>query len=337
MLQWVDPETGQRKTQSAKTADPKEADEARVDLESDLNNGRYQGASKLDWGRFREMFEGEYAALRRTSSQEKFKAVFDVFEETMKPAKLGALTERTISLFVKKLGERKRPGGKVGLARITIRNYLIALKTAFTWACDQKLIVAVPKFPNIKVTKRKPQPVPAESFEKLLGKAPDEFWRTYLLCGWYAGLRLSECRHLRWNESDKFPWVDFTSNRIVLPGVFAKSDEDQWVPLHATLRESLESLQRAGDCVFPFTSRYTGAPLSRNAITHRVLAIAKRAGVRLSMHKLRKGFGCRVAKQLGKGNAPILHTLMRHSSMQITMDYYANVGDALQNAIKDLT
>jgi integrase len=76
--------------------------------------------------------------------------------------------------------------------------------------------------------------------------------------------------------------------------------------------------------------------LSRNGITSRILDIAERAGVKLSMHRLRKGFGCRVAKQLGKGNAPILHTLMRHSSMQITMDYYASVDDALQDAIKDL-
>jgi hypothetical protein len=29
----------------------------------------------------------------------------------------------------------------------------------------------------------------------------------------------------------------------------------------------------------------------------------------------------------------MLHELMRHSSMQITMDYYANVDDALQDAI----
>lgn len=65
--------------------------------------------------------------------------------------------------------------------------------------------------------------------------------------------------------------------------------------------------------------------------------MAKRAGVKLSMHKLRKGFGCRVAKKLGKGNAPILHSLMRHSSMQITMDYYANVNDALHDAIGELT
>ena len=41
--------------------------------------------------------------------------------------------------------------------------------------------------------------------------------------------------------------------------------------------------------------------------------------------------------QLGKGNAPILHSLMRHSSMQITMYYYANVDEAKQASITGLT
>ena len=43
--------------------------------------------------------------------------------------------------------------------------------------------------------------------------------------------------------------------------------------------------------------------------------------------------GCRAAKNLGKGGAAMLHELMRHASMQVTMDYYANVDDALQDAI----
>ncbi|OAI39238.1 hypothetical protein AYO40_01320 [Planctomycetaceae bacterium SCGC AG-212-D15] len=64
--------------------------------------------------------------------------------------------------------------------------------------------------------------------------------------------------------------------------------------------------------------------------------MAKEAGVKLSMHRLRKGFGCRVAKQLGKGGAPVLHVLMRHASMQVTMDYYASVDDALQDVIREL-
>jgi integrase len=130
--------------------------------------------------------------------------------------------------------------------------------------------------------------------------------------------------------------MDLANNRIVLPAVFAKSDEDQWVPLHPVLREALEQLPRTGKRVFPFRSRKGGGPLSRNGVTNRVLWLAKRAGVKLSMHRLRKGFGCRVAKSLGKGGAAMLHELMRHSSMQVTMDYYANVDDALQDAIRNL-
>ena len=84
-------------------------------------------------------------------------------------------------------------------------------------------------------------------------------------------------------------------------------------------------------------SRKGGGPMTRNGVTMRVRCIAKKAGVRLSMHRLRKGFGCRVAKMLGKPGAPMLHELMRHASMQTTMDYYASVDDAKQEAIARLT
>jgi hypothetical protein len=42
--------------------------------------------------------------------------------------------------------------------------------------------------------------------------------------------------------------------------VFAKSDDDQWVPLHPTLRQALEELPAIGPEVFPFRSRKTGLP-----------------------------------------------------------------------------
>jgi integrase len=336
-LQWHCPHTGQRKSRTTGTTDRREAEQQRSDLEYALNHGLYSGAGNLPWEEFRAMFRREYAAGLRERSQEKFDTVFDVFEEVCRPKQLGRIDERVVSAFVMKLRERKRPGGKIGLAPITIKNYLIALKTALGWAADQKLLTAVPKFPEIKVPKKKPQPIPAEAFERLLGAAPDDTWRAFLLCGWWCGLRLSEARHLRRCPSDKFPWLDLDNDRIVLPAEFAKSDADQWVPLHPTLREALEALPNAGHQFFAFRSRKTGGPLTRNGITSRVILIARKAGVKLSMHKLRKGFGCRVARQLGKGNAPILHRLMRHSSMQVTMDYYANVDDALHDAINTLT
>jgi integrase len=337
VLQWIDPDTGRRKSKSAETADEKEAEKARADLEYELTHGKYQEPSKLDWDKFREMFETEYVAGLRTKTRIKYETVFIVFEEIVNPAKLRAVTERTLSLFVKGMRERKKKNGKVGLAPQTIKNYLIALKTALRWAADQNLIMEVPKFPKVKVPKKKPQPIPAESFEKLLEKAPDVLWRALLLCGWWAGLRLGEAYSLQWEASDTLPWIDFEGNRIVLPAVFAKSDEDQWVPLHPVLRQALAELPTTSRKVFPFRSRRGGGPLTPNGVTNRVIDMAKKAGVRLSMHRLRKGFGCRVAKQLGKGNAPILHELIRHASMQITMDYYACVDDALQDAITGLT
>jgi integrase len=335
-LQWHDPETGKRKTRSAETGDDKKADERRADLEYQLNKGLYEEPSSLNWEAFRQKFTDEYLGGLRARTKEKYDTVLDVFEEICSPAKLGRVTERTVSAFVTGMQQRKLRQ-KTGLAPWTRKNYLVALKTALNWAKSQKLIAEVPDFPKVKVPKKKPQPIPTESFEKLLDKAPDHTWRAFLLCGWHCGLRLSEAKELRWEPSEDFPWLDFEGNKIVLPAVFAKSDEDQWVPIHPVLREALEELPRTDGKVFPFRSRKGGGPLNRNAITNRVRFLAQKAGVRLCMHKLRKGFGCRIAKQLGRGDAPVLHRLMRHSTMQISLDYYASVDDALQDKIKELT
>jgi integrase len=150
-------------------------------------------------------------------------------------------------------------------------------------------------------------------------------------------LRLKEAYELRRRPSAEYPWLDLDNDRIILPAAFAKSDEDQWVPRHPIVREALLALPDEGNRFFPFQSRKGGGPLSDAGVSQYVCLLAKRAGVRLSMHRLRKGFGCRIAQQLGKGNAPILHRLMRHSSMQLTMDFYANVDDSLHDAMHALT
>ena len=59
-------------------------------------------------------------------------------------------------------------------------------------------------------------------------------------------------------------------------------------------------------------------------------ALARRAGVKLSIHTLRKGFGCRYA---GKVPAQVLQRLMRHANIKTTMDYYANVDEAAMEAV----
>jgi integrase len=329
VLQWIDPDTGKRKSKSAETADPEKAEEARADLEYELTHGKYQEASKMSWERFRDLFEDEYLSGARPNTRRNYEDGLDLFEELCRLGKLRSISERTISAFVGAM--RKRPTrGREGMAASTIRVYLEYLHTALAWGVEQGLISRCPKFPEVKVPKKRPQPVPAESFEKLLDKAPDHATRTFLLCGWLAGLRLNEALVLEWDHTEAAPWLDLAGNRIWLPAGFVKAAEDQWLPLDPVLREALEAMPRQGKQVFRFISRWTGEPVCLEGMSQRIVKLARKAGVKLSMHALRKGFGCRYA---GKVPAQVLQKLMRHSSIAITMDYYANVDAAVEEAV----
>jgi integrase len=78
---------------------------------------------------------------------------------------------------------------------------------------------------------------------------------------------------------------------------------------------------------FPAKDRH---PISGSAVSDRVVRLAKLAGVKLTMHSLRKGFGCRYA---GKVPAQVLQRLMRYASIRTTRDYYANIDQAVEEAV----
>jgi integrase len=212
----------------------------------------------------------------------------------------------------------------------TIKVRLQFLHTALAWATEQKLIAAVPKFPKVKVPKKRPQPVPTESFEKLRDKADGPEMRAQLLCAWLGGLRRNEAIALEWQETTKAPWLDLANDRMVFPAEFVKGDEDQWVPLDPDLREAVEALPRHGRKVLRFTSTAGGGPLSEVALSCRIVKLAMAAGVKLTLKSLRRGFGCRYA---GKVPAQVLQKLMRHSDIKTTMEYYANLADAVEEAV----
>ena len=212
----------------------------------------------------------------------------------------------------------------------TIRVRLQFLHTALHWAEDQGLLPSCPRFPAIKVPKKKPQPVATEAFERMVERAPDDNMRVFLLAGWLAGLRLSEALELEWEETDEAPYLDFDRQRIVLPAEFVKAAEDQWLPLDSLLAEAIRGLPRNGPKVFRFISERGGGPLSPSALSCRVRRVARLAGVKLTMKTLRRGFGCRYA---GRVPAQVLQKLMRHSNITITMAYYANVDEAVMEAV----
>jgi hypothetical protein len=67
-----------------------------------------------------------------------------------------------------------------------------------------------------------------------------------------------------------------------------------------------------------------------DAVAQRIVRLARKAGVKLTTKVLRRGFGCRYA---GKVSAHVLQRLMRHSDLRITMDYYANIDQAVEEAV----
>jgi integrase len=330
MLQWLDPDTGKRKSRSAETDDDKEAERARADLEYELNHGKYQEVSRISWERFRDLFDDEYVAGKRLNTRRNFQATLDLFEKVCDPRSLRGVSERTVSLFV--AGMRKEPGrrkGSDGMMASSIKVRLQYLHTALSWAVEQKMLPAVPCFPVVKVPKKDPQPVPVEAFERLLGGAPDQMMRAYLLTGWLAGLRLSEAFELEWEPATGAPYLDLTRDRIVLPAEFVKAEKDQWLPLDPELRAVLEALPRGGKKVFRFESKW-GGPISAGGISQRVADLARKVGVKLTMKALRRGFGCRYA---GNVSAHVLQRLMRHASLKTTLDYYANIDAAVEEAV----
>jgi integrase len=331
LLQWLDPDTGKRKSKSAETCNPLDAEKRRADLEYELNHGLHAEPSRMTWERFRNLFEDEYVAGLRPNTRRNHRNTLDLFEELCRPTRLQGVTERTVSAFLAGMRTR-RVRGREGMAPSSMAVRLEFLRTALSWAVGQRLLPAVPRFPAVKVPKKDPQPVSPEAFERLLEKAPDAEMRTYLLCGWLAGLRLEEAYRLEWEASEAAPWVDLANDRIVLPAELVKGVRDQWVPLDPQLREALLALPRHGKRVFRFvdTRRGKGSRVSASAVSDRVSRLARRAGVRLTMKALRRGFGCRYA---GKVRAQVLQKLMRHARIKTTMDYYANVDAAAMEAV----
>src|SRR4051812_40182674 len=91
VLQWIDPDSGKRKSKSAETADEKEAEEARADLEYELNNGLHKEASRMSWERFRELFEKEYVAALRPGTGRVYANVLNLFERICSPRALRSI------------------------------------------------------------------------------------------------------------------------------------------------------------------------------------------------------------------------------------------------------
>jgi integrase len=118
------------------------------------------------------------------------------------------------------------------------------------------------------------------------------------LCGWLAGLRLNEALDLDWQEKDKAPFLDLAHSRKVF---------------------RFDAVDGRGQ-----------REVCDITVSARARDLAQAADVKLTMKSLRRGFGCRYAV---RPPAQVLQKLTRHANINTTLDYYANVDDAVMEAV----
>src|SRR4051794_13266852 len=81
MLQWHCPDTGKRKSRSAKTDDMKLARQLAEDLQYELNHGGYREPAKMPWDEFTDLYVEEKLGGSRKTTRAKARYVFAAFAE----------------------------------------------------------------------------------------------------------------------------------------------------------------------------------------------------------------------------------------------------------------
>ena len=175
-LKWKDPITGRRRFKATAIArggrrNMAEAERAAGDWEDELNSGAV-GSEKMTWEKFRDLYEDQKLPGLADGTRDKVNDVFNKLEREINPKYLRDVTEARLSHLVTVLRSSR-------LAEDTIRSILAHIKSALSWAVEQKLLSRLPAFPKIRRVKKttgtpmKGRPITAEEFDRMLAAVPD--------------------------------------------------------------------------------------------------------------------------------------------------------------------
>lgn len=199
-------------------------------------------------------------------------------------------------------------------------------RKTFTPEQVQMLIDAAEK----EDTAEKKRRIPSEALKE---------WRTVILLGYYAGLRLGDAVALPWSA------IDFQGSKIVVET--HKTGDALEIPLHPALEAHLSKL--AGDSNGAICPTLAAVPIGgRSGLSKQFLSIMRKAGIgndavdtggqrklsRLSFHALRASFNSTLHN---KGvDQELRRKLTGHKSDQVNDRYTQTELETLRVAVKKL-
>ena len=332
-MYYVDPVTENRVSRSTRRLDKREAERQAAKWEAELQEGRYQLENRITWEAFRERYETENLASLAPRTREAAATAMNHLERIVAPKRLASVNSDTVSRFQSEL----RAGGMIDT---TIAGYLRHLRAALSWAVKMKMRSDVPEMHKPKRARGKSlmrgRPITAEEFDRMIEAVPKlrpkdvDAWRYYLGGLWLSGLRLEESTVLSWDPDAAFI-VDLAGRhpRFRIYAEAEKGHQDRLLPITPDFVELLfqtPEAQREGP-VFKLLGVDSHKPIGFRRVGRIVSAIGRQANVVVnkaagkfaSAHDLRRAFGTRWAKRV---RPAILQRLMRHASINTTMDYY---------------
>jgi integrase len=349
--QWVDPVTGRKKTRSLKTNIRRDAERAAASLTKEVNDGTYRPPRTVEWKDFRTRYQDEIVPALAEKTAKKVAAMFNSVEKHVSPGRLAGVTAEALGTLCKQLR-------KAGRSENTVKSHLSHLRAAMRWAKRVGLLVEVPPFEMPKRLKTaRHRSITGEEFDRLLAAVPQVIddpeaapsW-AFLLHGlWASGLRLGEALNLTWDDDRKLR-VKMAGRfpMLWIPAELQKNHKNETVPLAPEFAELLRAVPQAQRTGFVFDPRRRdghdperiGGRRSGRLKPHRVgVAIADigeasnvivhrgetpESAEYASAHDLRRGFGFRWSQRVMPA---VLKTMMRHASINTTMQFYA-VGTA---------
>ena len=342
LLSYSDPRTGKRVTRSADTAVRREAERAAAKWEDELREGSYKKTSNCSWEAFRERYERQVHQEQAPKTLSKVISVFNAVEQIASPRRLADLDDQRL-IYLKDELLRSRSVS-------TVASYLAHVRSALNTAVEWDMLSPPPKMPKVKRTKgvklMRGRAVTAVEFERMIaatsqvvGEQAAPSWQFLLRGFWTSGLRLNEACDLYW-DGYRGHTLDLEGKRpmFIIRGALEKGRRDRRLPMAPEFAELLATVpvEAQRGRIFQPDARRTGAAAPQvHRIGETVADIGKQAGVVVdadprtgtptkfaSAHDLRRAFGYRWAKRVMPA---VLQKLMRHASIQTTMQYYVDL------------
>jgi integrase len=344
-LQWRHPVTGKLVTRSTRTRNRRSAEKLAAQLEVQLEESTTDAAAqqRLSWADLCAEYARAVFPAQAESTRAKMRATWAKVRAHLNPERAASVQAAQLRQLTGKLRDE-------GLAEFTVKGHLAELKKLFRWAVDQELLAKVPRIhmPQ-RVAGMKGRPVTGEEFErmraataKVVGADRAASWLRLLDGLWLSGLRLAEAMRLHWTRDTG--WTVDSSGKHVMLRVRAQNDKarkDRVLPVAGEFAEFLLATppsERTGWVFHPLaTKRPSNFRLTAEQVGKVISKIGRAANVRVSdrdharrkagrepgkfasAHDLRRAFGVRMAQRV----MPVfLQQLMRHASIQTTMEFY---------------